>query len=95
MKWNRTAALAVIAILASSYAYSSIKGMELSNQVEEEEQAACMVQGRKDCALISKYHDDCFTASYRAERRIKTFHADEYNICMNSKITQHQTDARR
>jgi len=95
MKWNKSAALAVIAILASSYAYSGIKGMELSTQVEEEEQTACKQQGRRDCALISKYHDDCFTASYRAERRIKTFHADEYNICMNSKITQHRSESRR
>ena len=81
---------AVITIVLTSYAYTSIQCMRLSNRVEMARHAACIEQGHQNCALIAKFHDDCFKKSYRAELKIRSFHADEYDSCMNSNIAKHR-----
>jgi hypothetical protein len=89
MKWSRSAVLAVIAILAVFYIYSSIKRSQLSNDVREAERGACVKNGKFDCDLIAKYHDECFESSYRAEYRIRSFHASEYHACIEKRASQH------
>jgi len=89
MKWNKTAVLAVVAIIFVSYVYSSIREMQLSREVAEEKRKGCSEQSNYDCELISKFHDECFEASYRAEYRIRKFHSGEYNNCVDQKIAQH------
>jgi len=88
VKWTRSSVVVVGVVLAVSYGYSGIREMQLSNKVEEDRQKACVQGGGHDCGLISKYHDECFNASYRAEYRIKSFHRDEYNDCMARRISQ-------
>ncbi len=89
VKWSRSAVLAVIAIFAVSYGYSTIERIQLSNEVQEEERASCAKEGSFDCDLVAKYHDECFGQSYRAEYRIRSFHADEYRVCIEDKIAKH------
>lgn len=89
VKWDKAAVLAVVAIFSVSYVYSSIRKTQLSNDVEEEKRKVCFKQGRYDCGLISRYHNECFNSSYRAEYRIRDFHFDEYNNCIDSKIIHH------
>lgn len=82
---------AVIAISSISYLYSSIRGNQLSNKIEEEKWNTCIEQCRSNCELVSKYQDDCFDPSYRAEYRIKTFRPGEYDRCMDNKIEQYRS----
>jgi len=95
MKWSKSSALTVCAILLISYAYSGIEARRLSQKVEEERESTCIQQGRSDCKLIERYHDDCFASSYRTELRIRSFHAGEYDRCMNSKILQGLAETKR
>jgi hypothetical protein len=88
MKWTKSAILVVIAVLAISYVYSSTGERKLSNDVKNEKLSECTKLGSIDCDLISKYHDECFKASYRAELKIRQLHRDEYNSCIDSKINQ-------
>ena len=90
MKWTKAAVIAVIAIFSVSYVYSSIKRMQLSTEIETAEMNACNNKGGSDCDLIANYHDDCFEPSYRAEYRIRTFHAREYRVCMDTKLDRHR-----
>ena len=89
MRWSKAAVLAIIAIFAVSYSYSAIKRMRLSNEIQEVEREACAKQGAFDCDLIVKYHDECFEPIYRAEYRIKSFHAGEYHACVENMMSQH------
>jgi hypothetical protein len=89
MTWSRTAVLAVIAIFTVSYVYSSIKRTQLSNTVKEAEGEACAKKGNYNCNLIATYHNECFEQSYRAEYRIRSFHASEYHACIENKINHH------
>lgn len=92
MNWSKTAVIVVIAVFAVSYGYSAIKRMHLSGEVQETERKACAKQGAFDCDLIAKYHDECFEPSYRAEYRIKSFHADEYRACIENMMNQHLSE---
>ena len=88
MKWSKSALLGVIVIFFISFVYSGIKDKQLSNKVKEEKLRICSEQGSYDCGLISRYHDECFSSSYRAQYKIKKFYYDEYNNCISSKIEQ-------
>jgi len=46
---------------------------------------ACGKDGGLDCNIIETYHDDCFASSYRAEFKIRSFHAEEYRACLDKK----------
>ena len=79
--------LAVVAIVSASWVYSTLKRMQLSDEVQAAERAACARKGGFDCDLIAKYHDECFESSYRAEYRIRSFHDDEYRVCIESRMS--------
>jgi len=89
MKWSKTAVLIIVSIFSISYIYSSIKYIQLSNEIEEKKLKVCVKQKIYDCELISKYHEDCFKSSYRSEYRIRDFHTDEYHSCIDRKIKLH------
>jgi hypothetical protein len=80
--------LAMIVILSVSYVYTSVRRIQLSNEVEKAKRKVCSEQGDYDCELISKYHDECFSLSYRAEFRTRSFHPGEYNDCIDGKLGQ-------
>ncbi len=86
MKWNKGTLLAVLAILIISISYSSIKHRQLSNKVKEEQLRVCSEQEEYDCEVIVQFHDECFSSSYRAQYKMKKFHPNEYNSCINRKI---------
>ena len=88
MKWDKTAIVAVVVIFSASYVYSSIKRMQLSDDVEREQLARCAEQGGRTCQLVTEHHDDCFDASYRAEFRIREFRQAEYADCLAEKNSQ-------
>lgn len=89
MKWNKTSVLVVLAVLLGSFFYTSIKDKSLSDEVLESKLKDCTEQANYDCQLIHKYHDDCFSSSYRAELRIKQFRHAEYDACLDNAIQEH------
>jgi len=89
MKWNKSILLAVIAIFSISYVYSSIKYKQLSNEVKEERLRICSEQKSYDCELITRYHDECFSSSYRSQYKTRKFYPGEYDKCIKNKIEQH------
>lgn len=76
----------MLAIFTASYVYSSIKTQQLSDKVKQQQIEACEQQRALNCEMISKFHDECFDISYRAVYRTKSFHQDEYNNCIASKL---------
>lgn len=87
MKWNKLAIVGIAAIVLLSYAYQTTQESKLSNKVKKEKRDGCSTQKAYDCGLIAKFHDACFTSSYRAELRIREFHRDEYDDCMARMIS--------
>lgn len=85
MKWSKFGIISVIAILSISYVYSNMKQKQLSDDVLKMEMAACAKNGAFDCNLITRYHDECFAASVRAELKTRSFHEDEYRACIRNK----------
>jgi len=88
VKWNKMAVVTVLMILAGSYIYSALGRSRLSKEVETNKLALCSKQSSYGCELVSKYHGTCFDTSYRAEFRTKSFYQDEYNKCMDKKISE-------
>jgi len=87
MKWSKFSIISVIVIFSFSYVYSSVKRNQLSREIKSAALETCHKSAASNCNLIETYHDECFSNSYRAELKIRSFHSDEYRACMSKNMS--------
>ena len=86
MKWNKQSLIIVTIIFAISYVFSLKGDRDMSEKIKKQTLKSCTKQKMYDCALIEKFHDTCFTLSYRSQYKIKHFFDTEYDRCMKEKV---------
>jgi len=89
MKWSKRGFIVILIILSISLVHSWIAGRKLSNRIKDSRLKLCAEQNANNCDLVEFYHNECFKRSYRTQLRVRQFHSDEYESCLNTKIKQH------
>ena len=87
MKWNKEAVIIVAIIFTISYIYNLKSEGEMSDKIWAQTYKKCEKEKRDDCKTWKKYHDLCFSVSYRSQLKAMHFFENEYTSCMKKQLS--------